>query len=196
MAQITPLNKRYDTDLENFLNWVDHDIKEKQKLNMPMFSLNQLLYTIRETQGLEENTDFITDIYNCKNLSISQIDLYCISPGTRTTPIIFKIRNRPFKRGIDKLFDKNIENKKCILCIPSSNNAQIEYIDQTESVDDSNLNKNFKTESAIPMGNMPFIMAVDTPFYFNNTNGTEPLFMLHVAFECNPTITDVIDQLL
>jgi len=196
MTQITHLIKNYSNDLKNFLNWFDYDIQEKQKLNLPVFFLNKLLYTMRETQGLEENTDFINDIHNSKNLSMSHIDLYCVNPGKRTTPIIFKIRRTVFRKGIDKLFDDSIPDRNCILCIPSTNNACIEYIDKTELVSDGNLGHNFKIGSTIAIGNQPFIMPVDTPFYFNNNNGTEPLFMLHVAFACNPPIGDVIDQLL
>jgi len=193
---ITRLNKRYDTDLANFLNWFDYEIQEHQKSNPSVFFLNRLLYIMRTTPGLEENTEFITDIYNSKNLSINNIDIYCVNPGRRTTPILFKMRQTFFRKGIDKIFDPNIENRNCLLCIPSSNNASIDYIDKSETVDDSNLNQNFKIGLSIAMGDRPFIMPVDTPFYFNNNSGTEPLYMLHVAFECNPTIDSVIDQML
>jgi hypothetical protein len=196
MIQITPLSKRYDTDLKNFLSWFDYEIKTNQKLNKAIFFLNRVLYTIRETQGLEENTEFIKDIYNSENLSVHSINIYCISPGHRTKPMVFKDRQIAFRLGIDKIFDDSIETRKCVLCIPSKNNAYIEYIDESEKVNDDTIDNDFKISTTIEMGDYPFIMPVDTPFYFNNNSGTEPLYMLHVAFECNPTIDSVIDQML
>jgi hypothetical protein len=154
-----------------------------------------VLYKIRTTQGLEEITDFMNDVHNSKNLSIEFINLYCFDPGKRTLPFMFKMRTAIFRKGIDKIFDNNIENRKCILCIPLKNNAYLEYIDESEFIDDTNINQNFKIGTSIAIGDIPFIMPVDSPFCFNNYEGESPLVMLHIGFDCNPDIDDVYNQL-
>lgn len=195
MKSVRYLNKLYDNDLINFLSWFDYDIKENCNPNLNVVLLTQLLYKIRTTQGLEETIDFINDIHNSKDLSIEFINLYCVNPGKRTLPYIFKMRTTNFKKGIDKMFDNNIENKKCILCIPLKNAAFLEYIDESEFVDDTTINQNFKIGTSIAIGDVPFIMPVDSPFCFNNYGGANTLVMLQVGFECNPDIDDVYNQL-
>jgi hypothetical protein len=195
MKEVRYLKKQFNTDLINFLDWFDYDIKENQKRNPAFFILTGLINKIRMSQGLEENTEFMNDVHNSNNLSIEFINMYYLGPGKKTFPNILKMRTVPFRVGIDKVFDHTLETRKCILCIPLNNNTSLEYIDDLEHVDDTNLTRSFKIDTILEVGDWPFIMPVNTPFYFSNLKSTKPLYMLQIGFDCNPSIDEVYDQL-
>jgi hypothetical protein len=179
------LNNSYLGDHKNIIEWFDHDLSNRSGR---WGFVGGILPRIYATWGLSDELEFMRDIYSV-GLSVEYINIFWVNDGVRTLPWSQKIRQKPWVPG-DVFFDNTLEDRNCLLVIGSG--GVIQWIDG--EVTDSNRTGTF-TVTEISRIDGSFICPVDRPLYFNNVKNNVPLFMIHVAFEGNPTKQEVVDKL-
>lgn len=179
------LNNTYQQDYSNILEWFSEDIKQRVGHTG---IIGGMLPRIRATWGLEDEIEFVRDIYGA-GLSIEYISIFWVDAGMRTLPWSQKIRTKPYTPN-DVFFDSSLPDRKCLLVIGEG--GVIQWIDG--NVTDSTRKNTFPiSETSRITGS--FVCPVDRPMYFNNVKNNNTLFMIHVGFEGNPSYEEVLEKL-
>ena len=188
---ITYLNKNYDSDRDNIMEWFGHEV-EPQGFGWGM--VTNLVYEINQTSGLMETLTFSQDIKDA-GLEIDFINIFYVKPKVRTSLYNYKIRLKP-RQLHEPLMDESLPDRKCLLAIPVENTAgYIQRISDAIKVNDGNMKEKYEVIEAIKIDNRPFIMRSDVPVYTSNVKGSEPLYVIHVGFFGDPSYEEVVAKL-
>lgn len=192
------INKDYSQDVKNINEWYAREMeKSEQQKNFYVIVNSEVLSEIRASIGLQEDIEFMEDIYDHVDLTFDYISLIRISPGTATGPSITKIRKKSYDKSVDQLFDPSLPNRNCTLVIPLQgfdDSANINWISKRLVLSDKDISrKNFDDHivEVTKIGQTPFLMRADQAIQYTNLQNPNYFYFLQIGFEQNPTYEEV-----
>ena len=192
------INRDYSQDVKNICEWFADDMEESKKQTNYYVTVNaRVLQEIMDSIGLDEDLEFMTDIYQRLDLTIDYISIVRLSPWGITGPSIIKIRDRKLDRAVDKIFDPTLQNRNCVLVIPLQGfdaSADIRWIDKRVQLTDADLQRKNFNQSIVEvtrMGKDPFLMRSDQAIQYTNLQNPNYFYFMQIGFECNPAYEEV-----
>ena len=196
MSNIFSLKKSYNIDGDKISEWFAEDIKSLKNAKPNMVVLPGILTKLRSTYGLENELEFIQDIYNDLELSVHMINMCVIKPLSPVYPWISKIRSEDFDPRKDRLFDHSLPTRNCMLYVPiNRTKSSIHWIDRSEHIVDEEIKtKKYNIIETTEFNDSALIVRSDTACMFDNTKNPDYLLFLQIAFDDNPTFLEIVEK--
>jgi hypothetical protein len=192
------INRDYSQDVKNINEWYAHDVAQsKLEKNFYVIVNARVLQEIQDSIGLQEDMQFMEDIYDRMDMTVDYISLVRISPWAITGPSIIKIRDRAFDPSTDQIFDHRLQNRNCVMVVPLQgfdDSVNIRWISKRLALTDRDLlTKNFSGNIAAvtKMGQQPFLMRSDQAIQYANLENPNYFYFLQIGFERNPAYEEV-----
>lgn len=195
MEKFSRFNFVYQSDIDKFKEWSAHLCNEAERLSPYSFSSVAKFWTdIRSTPGLQDELDFIVDIYDKFDMGIEFINLFHVPPYQISLPRLIKYR----RDGLAPVstFDPDAVNRNCILYLPFDNvgaESSIQWVSKDEVITDLDLLKSraYKIEETTKVENHMLLLRGDQPVVYNNVGNKNFWRFLLVGFEGNPTYDEI-----